>query len=478
MRRVPCIFSILFLAALTLVAPAAQAGNLFILHPGLTLGQTAPPGDEPITFDDLLKLVSLGIDEETILKRLQRSPTVLTPSAEQVAALKKAGASDRLITAIREGRPLSPPSAETISQFAIVLDCSGSMKEKTPEGVTKMASATQVLADLVQKLPDSLDVTLVIYGHRVFDRSDDPRNCTAVQIARPIGPLNAAGKSELSSLITGLRPTGSTPIALALKTAATELARHDAFSGLVLVTDGLETCGGDPAAEAAALAARKCTFGVHVIGFGTKPSEDKALKQIADSGRGRYYTADSAAELADALGGIRKELEVVAKPAEKMVTRRRAVVVHTPAIAEFPALGEIQIMSHGLGSVSVVGRGGYDDEIRVPSATTKYDILWVPKDKSMSGVAIARDQVFSERKVVHFKPEEHLGLVRVLGEGRPKRGIVVSRPGNLGSIDRATECKSFGQIMVVPAGKWNIHVDDDTLEEGIMIEPGKLHELE
>ncbi|HKQ49440.1 MAG TPA: VWA domain-containing protein [Phycisphaerae bacterium] len=478
MRKITRYINVAFFVTATVAARNSWAGNELLFPVVCLSGQTAPEAGQDITFDDLLKLVSLGIDEDTILKRLQKSPTILTPSAEQVAELKKAGASEKLIAAMQGMRPLSPQAAEMITDFAIVLDCSGSMKEKTPEGGTKMETAKRVLTDLVQKMPEGLNMTFVIYGNEVFGRADDPRNCTAVKVARAISPLDSAGKSQLSSLIAGLRPTGATPIALSLKTAGKELAKKNAFSGLILITDGLETCGGDPAAEAAALAANKCSFGVHVVGFGTKPAENKTLKEIADAGNGKYYNADSARELADALGGIRKELEVAAKPAEKKVTLRRAIIVHKPPIKEFPALGEIQIVSYGLGSVSVAGTGGYEKEIRVPSATVKYDIMWAPKDKEMLPVPMLRGQVFAERKLVEIRPEDHLGMILIRGEGQPKGGIVISRPSNLGSVERATQCKKFGQVMVVPAGKWNIYIDDDTIEEGFEVEPGKLHELE
>jgi von Willebrand factor type A domain-containing protein len=478
MRRITRYINIAFFVTAIVVARNARAGSELLSPVVSLIGQTAPAAGQDITFDDLLKLVSLGIDEDTILKRLQKSPTILTPSPEQVAELKKAGASDKLIAAIRGVRPLSPQAAEMITDFAIVLDCSGSMKEKTPEGGTKMETAKRVLTDLVQKMPEGLNVAFVTYGHEVFGRADDPRNCTAVKVARAISPLDSAGRSELSSLIAGLRPTGATPIALSLKTAGQELAKRDVFSGLILITDGLETCGGNPAAEAAALAANKCSFGVHVVGFGAKPEEDTKLKGIADAGHGKYYNADSARELADALGGIRQELEVAARPAEKKVALRRAIVAHKPPIKEFPDLGEIQIVSYGLGTVSTAGTGGYEEEIRVPSATVKYDVMWAPKDPEMSRVPMLRAQVFPERKLVEIKPEDYLGMVRVNGEGQPKVGIVVSRPSNLGSVERATQCKKFGQVMVVPAGKWNIYIDDNTIEEGFEVEAGKLHELE
>jgi hypothetical protein len=433
------------------------------------------PGGAPVTYPDVLKLVQLGIDEAAILKRLEKSPTTFTLSAEQVAELKQAGASDALIAALKGERKVSPQAAELITDFAIVLDCSGSMKEATPEGETKMAAAKRVVTELVSNIPDGLNVTFVIYGHEVFGGANDPRNCEAVKVARPLSPLDPAGKRALAAQIDRLRPTGATPIALSLKTAGAELVKNDAFCGLILITDGLETCLGDPAAEAAALAENpKLSFGVNVIGFGTKPDEDKVLAGIAESGKGKYYDADSAKDLAEAMASVTRELETVAKKPDVVTSNRRAIKVLKPEI-EFPDYAEIRVITRGLGSIAVVARGKYGDEIRLPSPTDKYEILWVPK--SGEPVAMLKDFTLAERRVIEIKPEEHLGMIKVNGRGAPKDGILVYQRG-LGSILRLQECKKYGEIMVVPAETVNVSVDGEDIEQGLEVEAGKLHELE
>ncbi|MGI8980792.1 MAG: vWA domain-containing protein [Pirellulaceae bacterium] len=438
--------------------------------------KSAGGGAAAITYSDVLKLLQLEIPEEQILKRLAKSPTVFTLSKEKIAELKAAGASEKLLTALQTAREISPQAAELITNFALVLDCSGSMKEKTKEGETKMEAAKRVVADLIQKIPEGLNVTFVIYGHEVFGGAEDPRNCQAVKVARPLSPLDAAGKSDLSRLVAGLKPTGATPIALSLKVAGEELAKDkDAFCGIVLITDGLESCKGDPAAEAAALLANlKLSFGVNVVGFGVKPEEDAALKAIADAGKGKYYGADDAAALADALGKLSDDLDKAAKPPKKDVSNRRAIKVLKPDV-EFPPYVEIRVLSRGLGSTSVVAKGKYGDEIRIPSATEKYEILWVPK--TGEPVAMLKDFTLAERKVIEIKPEEHLGMIKVNGKGTPKKGISVYQRG-LGSTRRLAECKKFGEIMVVPAEKVNVSVDDEDIEEGLQVEAGTLHELE
>src|SRR5687768_14075105 len=60
----------------------------------------AASGAATITYADVLKLLQLEIPEDQILKRLSKSPTIFTLSAEQVAELKGAGATDALIKAL------------------------------------------------------------------------------------------------------------------------------------------------------------------------------------------------------------------------------------------------------------------------------------------------------------------------------------------------------------------------------------------
>src|SRR5207248_2375114 len=95
-----------------------------------------------------------------------------------------------------------------------------------------------------------------------------------------------------------------------------ELARVNAPSGLVLISDGKEMCGGDPASEASALArSLKIDFGVQVVGFGVKPDERQALEEIARAGKGKYYDAPTPVALRDVVQRLAKQVVERAKPA-------------------------------------------------------------------------------------------------------------------------------------------------------------------
>src|SRR4029078_2114714 len=61
----------------------------------------AAAGEKAVSYQDVLKLLELGIDEATILKRLEKSPTVFVLDAAQTKQLKGAGATEALIKVLQ-----------------------------------------------------------------------------------------------------------------------------------------------------------------------------------------------------------------------------------------------------------------------------------------------------------------------------------------------------------------------------------------
>jgi len=471
-----------------LKAAGAKEGILAAVK---TAGQKPAPaagGAPAVTYEQLLTLVKVRVPDEAILASVAKSPTKFVFDARQVDELKAAGASDALLAALGGAKAgaaaaAGPVISRDVSDLAIILDCSGSMREATKEGESKMDAAKRVVADLVQKIPNGVNVAFVIYGHEVFGGADDARNCQAVKVARPLSPLDAAGKSDLAALIGGLKPTGATPIALSLRTAGEELAKSSGLCGIVLVTDGIESCKGDPAAEAAALAAKlKLTFGVNVVSFGLKPEEDAAIKKIADAGKGKFYSADNAKELTDSLSEIAKEIQAAAKPPDTQGIGRRALKVLQPTIELLP-MKEILLTEAGVPKNSVrnyvqAKSEKYGEEIRVPNGEAKYELWWVPKEGHQ--LRMVTDLTFPERKVVSFKPEDYFGLIRVKGTGAVKQVLAVpaGTPKNSRNNYTVQETTKYGELMIVTAGKYDIYVDENLIEAGLTVAAGKLYELE
>jgi hypothetical protein len=110
-----------------------------------------------------------------------------------------------------------------------------------------------------------------------------------------------------------LRGTGGTPLANSLNAVEdylTPIKACDIASvggcrryGVILLTDGAESCQGDPVAAATAL--RNKGISTYVVGFSTQASETAQLNAIAAAGgTGTYFPAGNDGELANALATI------------------------------------------------------------------------------------------------------------------------------------------------------------------------------
>jgi Mg-chelatase subunit ChlD len=286
----------------------------------------AAPAEKPVTYQDIVELLNVGVPESEIVDRLKQSPTTFTLSKEQTDILKRLGATEKLLGAMGSVRATVGVASE-VNNLAIVFDCSGSMSERTAEGRTKMDAAREAAIKLVQETPDGVRLSFIIYGH------DRALACGATRVVRALGPIDAKGKAELVGVIGRLQPVGATPISLALQVAGRELATANAPSGLILISDGKESCGGDPTAEAAALTKKlKLDFGVQVVGFGVKPDEQQALGEIAQAGHGKYFDAPNPAALRDVVQVLARHIvEEIAEPAP-VVVEEPELPVTDPAV--------------------------------------------------------------------------------------------------------------------------------------------------
>ena len=206
------------------------------------------------------------------------------------------------------------PEAQGTVNVELILDVSGSMAQALDTGETRMDAAKRVLGGVVAAIPEraGVNVGLRIYGHE-GDNSEASRavSCASSEL---VVPVEGVEKADLEDAIAALQPTGWTPIALSLERAAEDFpdAGDDTTNAIVLVTDGLETCGGDPAAVAGRLRQGDGAIATHVIGFALTGEEQQLLAGIAEAGEGQLLGAQNADELGAALFTVLEELEIVA----------------------------------------------------------------------------------------------------------------------------------------------------------------------
>jgi len=448
-----------------------------------TKSASAATSEPVITYGNVKQLVGLGIAEGAIIDRLRSSPTLFTLDAEQEKELRGLGASEKLFAALRGERPEPAASAdEKVTDMAVILDCSGSMGELSSDGKSKIDVAKQVVGDMIQKFPEGLRLTFIVYG-------GDHGRCDAVRVVRPLSTLDIGAKDFLGSEIQSLQPNGKTPIALALRTAGQELAKFDAVSGVVLISDGKETCNGDPAAEAAALAQRfNLRYGVTVFGFDVAGEERASLEAIANAGNGEYFHAATAEELIEQTETAQEKIEV--EPVAVTKRGRRAVVVLAPRI-EFPAMKQIALIDtrRPLPEVhnyeAVMESEEYERPIRIPSGKKTYDLGFLP-EQGMA-VRLAPGIQIPDRSTIQIRPEDYLGLVNLDGEGLPPvKLIALVRPGKAGpghNFDPVQVAERYGTDLLVPAGSYDLWIlgqdgNRELLEEELEVSAGQRLQLD
>jgi len=194
--------------------------------------------------------------------------------------------------------------AETNLLF--ILDASGSMWGKAGDQV-KITTAKAELTKLLKEVPAETQLGLMVYGHR--SKSD----CQDVELMAPIGAASAA---DIAGKIKGLNALGKTPIGYSLVQSVKAFTdRKGQNNNVVLISDGIESCDGDPCKAAAALAEAEIGVRVHVVGFGLTAEENKQLQCIAENGKGKYFTADSTAGFSEAVKGAIETAQATEPPA-------------------------------------------------------------------------------------------------------------------------------------------------------------------
>ncbi|MEO8243321.1 MAG: VWA domain-containing protein [bacterium] len=190
-----------------------------------------------------------------------------------------------------------PPPAVAAHRPAVelIIDASGSMLQQLGGEGRRIDVAHKVLDDLIrQKIPADTPVALRAFG-------DDAAGSCETSLRAPLSPLSP---DYLAPIATGIEPVNlaKTPIAASLAATTDDLSTADGPRVVVLVTDGEETCGGNPAAEIATLRASGVQVTVNIVGFAVDDSAVAALlEQWAKDGGGRYLPASDGVGLGQAL---------------------------------------------------------------------------------------------------------------------------------------------------------------------------------
>lgn len=182
-----------------------------------------------------------------------------------------------------------------LSNTLVILDSSGSMAAKLG-GAPKIQLAKRSLNDFIIGMHERSRLGFMVYGHKGNNKPEGKaESCRGIELLAPIGSIS---RGDATNLLNRFEPRGWTPIAASLQAARNAFpAQGEHKNRIILVSDGIETCEGDPVAIARQLRNEGLNVEVDVIGFDVGAADAAALEKIADAGGGKYVNARTYTEL-------------------------------------------------------------------------------------------------------------------------------------------------------------------------------------
>jgi Ca-activated chloride channel homolog len=180
---------------------------------------------------------------------------------------------------------------KTVTRILFVFDASQSMLANW-QSDRKITIANKLMCELLDSLrnvPD-LELGLRMYGHQ---KHYPPQDCDDSKLEIPIGYDNI---DKIKNKLKTTSPKGTTPIAASLEAAGGDFPPCDGNCRniIILITDGLEECDGDPCAVSLALQKKGIVLKPFIIGIG------KNFKQAFDC-VGTYFDATTEKDFSSAL---------------------------------------------------------------------------------------------------------------------------------------------------------------------------------
>lgn len=168
------------------------------------------------------------------------------------------------------------------TRILLLLDASGSMLGPW-ERTNRITAAKRLISDLVDSLQvnENLELALRVYGHQYHKRL---QNCKDTKLE--VGFKSGNHRLIINKLLA-LQPKGTTPLAYSLEQAANDFpVEKNVRNIIIIITDGLESCDGDPCATSVALQKRRIFLKPFIIGLGMNKSfqdEFSCLGQFFDA---------------------------------------------------------------------------------------------------------------------------------------------------------------------------------------------------
>jgi len=251
------------------------------------------------------------------------------------------------VTTGAPGKPTPAQPAQVKKQLNVIVafDSSGSMAERVIDG-RKIDLAKAAVERFLGGLPEEAKVGLVVYGHKGSNQpSGKAVSCAGVE---ELYALAALDKSKLAQAVQTFQPTGYTPLAASINRSGEMLTRYAGETQqnvVYVVSDGLETCGGDAVAAARAVHNSNTKAVINIIGFNVGNAEQRQLREVAQAGGGEYFSAQNGADLNRVFTNTTNILKTVTYGAKNARMESETVAKYGAVMSRFTACIGVRLSS-------------------------------------------------------------------------------------------------------------------------------------
>ncbi len=405
--------------------------------------------------------------------------------------------------------PLASQDQPQTTRILFVLDGSQSMYARWENG-QKMQIATRLLRNLVDSLKgvDNVELALRAYGHQNSVTPGD-RNCKDTKLE--VG-FSKSNHEAIKDKLRSIRPRGTTLIAYSLEQAAYDFPDcSDCRNVIILITDGIEECDGDPCAVSLALQKKGIILKPFVIGLGLEPEIMDAFKCV-----GNFYDAKNEETFKEVLGIVISQalnnttaqvnlLDELHKPTETNVAitfydafskQIRYNFIHTmnsrgnPDTIPIDPLGSYDLVVHtippvekkgieltaGKHTIIAVDAPQGDLELKMNGYNEYQDLKALVRKKDKNEILVVQDFAQKHRYITGLYDLEILTLPRTLIEDvniAQSRTTTVEIP-QAGIVTVSSSAKGYGSIFQEKGDQleWVRNLSEASTRETIVLQPG------
>ncbi len=380
------------------------------------------------------------------------------------------------------------PAAGQSDKVMLIIDSSRSMWGHI-DGVNKVVHAREALEQFLKRQEGEFELGLMAYGHQ------EKASCEDFAVLSEIGEFDSP---SYASAVNNIAPKGSTPIAAALDAAAKEMAKETGRKHIVLLSDGLDNCEGDPCARAAQLADAVPQMTLHAIAFDKSDKEDdlQELACVAEPSGGVFRFASSRQALDSALADV--AARVTAPPHTTQAVMAEDVDQDAPVQIKLTAFlsGSDERINRGIVWRVFTGRAGDDGrykmlhELSEPQPTLELkpgayyvNVSWglahATKRIQVTPGQPAHEQIILKAGAIRLNARQASGAP--IDKDQARFDIYSDRTDQFGNRERIIANAQSGPAIRLNTGTYYVvsHYGDSNaiVESQVEVKPGELSEV-